>query len=249
VYSPDPPDDDNEDDALYPEFLNRKPQPAAPTEPERRGIIYRGQSSDPTFGFLIALALCVGLIPLIPENSDLRYVIGWSILALFGVMAWLLGTSSIIEREKPENLVWGAIFGVIIAVPFLIVGGGTLATTAHLLFRVSVGNAVQELTPGAVVALVVFVQPLAETLFFRGVMQEHRAGWLVALLASLWSMVLFFPMLDIGRYPGVGIIIGTALVLMNAVYSYVRGRNGLAAAWLCQIVVGFVLLFLPFITT
>ncbi len=247
MYPPDEPDDDEQ----YPEFLKQKPPPpeAAPAEPERRGIIYRGQNSDPTFGYLIALALCVGLIPLIPENSDLRYVIGWSILGGFGVLSWLLGSSARIEQELPENLVWGVIFGVIIAVPFLIVGGGTLATTAHLLFRVSVGGTVRELTPGSVVALLVFVQPLAETLFFRGVMQEHRSGWLVALLASIWSMVLFLPMLDIGRFPGVGIIIGTALVLMNAMYSYVRGRNGLAAAWLCQIVVGFVLLFLPFITT
>jgi hypothetical protein len=29
------------------------------------------------------------------------------------------------------------------------------------------------------------------------------------------------------------------------IYSYVRQRNGLAAAWLCQIVVNVVVLFLP----
>ena len=240
---------DESDDELYPEFLKKPPVVETPAEPERRGILYRGQNSDPTFGYLIAMALCVGLIPLIPDHSDLRYVIGWGILAGFGVLSWLFGSSARIDREVPENLVWGLIFGLIIGVPFLIVGGGTLATTAHLLFRVSVGGEVRELTAGMVLAVLVFVQPLAETLFFRGVLQENRAGWLVALLASLWSMVLYFPMLDIGRFPGVGIVIGSALVLMNATYSYVRSRNGVAAAWLCQIVVGVILLFVPFITS
>jgi hypothetical protein len=32
---------------------------------------------------------------------------------------------------------------------------------------------------------------------------------------------------------------------MNLIYSYVRQRNGLAAAWICQIVANIVLLFLP----
>ena len=42
-------------------------------------------------------------------------------------------------------------------------------------------------------------------------------------------------------------VVGTALVMMNVIYSYVRQRNGLAAAWVCQIVVNLVLLFLPFL--
>ena len=52
-------------------------------------------------------------------------------------------------------------------------------------------------------------------------------------------------MLDVRRFPAVTLIIGTALVMMNLIYSYVRQRNGLAAAWLCQIVINLTLLFLP----
>ena len=42
-----------------------------------RPVGYRGASSDPTFGYLIALALAVGLTALPPEQRDLRYTIIW----------------------------------------------------------------------------------------------------------------------------------------------------------------------------
>ena len=54
-------------------------------------------------------------------------------------------------------------------------------------------------------------------------------------------------MLEVTKFPAVAVIIGTALVMMNMIYAYVRQRNGLAAAWICQIVVNLILLFLPFV--
>ena len=90
--------------------------------------------------------------------------------------------------------------------------------------------------------------PLAETLFFRGVIQEIRTFWVVGILSSIWSILLFFPVLEVNKFPAVAIVVGTALVMMNMIYSYVRQRNGLAAAWVCQIVVNLVLLFIPFLS-
>ncbi|MBI5669668.1 MAG: CPBP family intramembrane metalloprotease [Chloroflexi bacterium] len=211
-------------------------------EPEAAGhsmISYRGATSDPVFGYLIAVALSIGLMPLIPGNADLRYTVIWMVMAGFAVLAWLLGSMTRIGQETPENLVWGAIFGLIIGVPLLLVGGDTLRQTDQRLFV--------NMRPGEVLAFLVFVMPLAETLFFRGLLQENRPFWLVGVLASVWSAFVFFPLLDVGRYPAVGLVIGTALALMNLIYSYVRQRNGLAAAWICQIVASFVLLFLPYI--
>lgn len=206
------------------------------TEPEGQ-IAYRGAANDPVFGYLIAIALSIGLGPLIATDPALRYTIVWGVMAGFGVLAWLLGTSGRIWTETPENLGWGVIFGLIIGVPFLIIGGRTLQQTAQTLF---IG-----MTPGQALAFLVFVIPLAETLFFRGVLQETRRFFIVAVLSSIWSAVVFVPMLDVRRFPAVAIIIGTALIVMNFIYSYVRQRNGLAAAWLCQIVVNLTLLFLP----
>lgn len=211
-------------------FAHAKPKPDDP-------VNYRGATNDPVFGYLIALALSVGLVPLIPTDPALRYTLIWGVMAGFGVLAWLLGKSARIWTETPENLGWGVIFGLIIGVPFLMVGGSTLQQTAERFFL--------NMTPGEALAFLVFVMPLAETLFFRGVLQEQRAFWMVGLLSSLWSALVFLPMLDVRRFPAVTLIIGTALIMMNVIYSYVRQRNGLTAAWLCQIVVNLVLLFLP----
>lgn len=217
--------------------------------PRRDAVTYRSSGSDPTFGYLISMALAVGLAPIVPWNADLRYALIWLVMAGFGVLTWLFGRMTRIGRESPENIIWGAVFGLIIAVPMLTIGGSTLSTTVHLMFRTGIGEEIRALPAGTALALLVFVMPLAESLFFRGVMQENRSFWLVGVLSSLWSLVVFMPMLDIGTYPVIGVIIGIALVMMNLIYAYVRQRNGLAAAWVCQIVVNVVLLFLTFIMT
>jgi hypothetical protein len=222
-----------EDTAYESPFPEHRDGPKEPT------VTYRGATSDPTFGYLIAIALSVGLIPLVPAQTDLRYTLLWTVIAAFGVLSWLMGNSARIWTETPENIAWGAIFGLIISIPLLIVGGATLHQTVRRLFV--------SMSAGETLAFLIFVIPLAETLFFRGVLQEIRTFWLVGILSSVWSGLVFLPMLDVGHFPAVAIVIGVALVMMNITYSYVRQRNGLAAAWVCQIVVNLVLLFLPFI--
>jgi hypothetical protein len=216
--------------------------------PEPARVTYRASGSDPTFGFLVAIALSVGLAPLIPENADLRYAVVWTVLGAFGVLAWLLGETDRIEKETLENLVWGVVFGLILGTPMLLAGGDTLATTVHLVFRTGIGGEIHGLPFGTVLMILIFAMPTAETLFFRGLMQHGRAFWLVGVLSSVWSILLFLPMIEVVQYPAVAIIIGTVLTMMNFMYSYVRRRNGLAAAWLCQITVNLVLLFIPFIS-
>lgn len=207
-------------------------QPSQPT----REVVYRGSGNDPYFGLLLAAAISIGLTPLIAEGaSDMRYTITWGMLALFGIMAWLLGNSPRIGQEKPENLAWGVAFGIILAVPLLAFGGSTLNEAVDLIFR--------DLQVGTMLAYILFVMPLAETLFFRAILQEARPFWAVAIVATIWGVVLFFPLINRGPYP---LIVGIALLMMNSIYGYVRERNGLAAAWICQITVNLVLLFIPF---
>jgi hypothetical protein len=215
-------------------------------EPVR--VTYRATGSDPTFGFLVALALSVGLTPLIPANADLRYIIVWTVLGIFGVLAWLLGDTDRIEKEALENLIWGVVFGVILGAPLLFAGGDTLSTTVQLIFRTGIDGEIRNLPYGAVLAILVFAMPTAETLFFRGLMQHRRPFWLVGILSSVWSILLFFPMIEVMRFPAIAFIIGTALTMMNLMYSYVRQRNGLAATWLCQITVNITLLFIPYLS-
>src|SRR5690606_37906104 len=73
-----------------------EPTPAAPDRERAAG-------ANPAFGFIVAMALSVGLMPLAPENTDVRYIVFWGVLALFGVSAWLFGRMSRIEDETPQD--------------------------------------------------------------------------------------------------------------------------------------------------
>ncbi len=201
-----------EPSATPPEYADAEAPEYEEAEDEREPMQYRGTGSDPTFGYLIALALSFGLLPLIPYNADLRYTLAWGLLALFGVLAWLFGTTTRIGREHASDVIWGAVLGLIVAAPLLLVGGNVLTSTVHLMFQTGVGAEVRSLPPGAVLAYLVFVMPLAETLFFRGFMQQNRSFWLVGLLSSVWSLFLFVPMLDVGAYPLVAVIIAIVLI-------------------------------------
>jgi membrane protease YdiL (CAAX protease family) len=89
----------------------------------------------------------------------------------------------------------------------------------------------------------VFVGALGETLFFRGILQDQR-GILISVLAAGASSVLFF-------WPAAShapvYLVAAALftTVLAGVYSFVRTRYGLAAAYVCQVTVNLMLLFVP----
>lgn len=202
----------------------------------------RTRGNDPAFGLILGFAVSIGLAPLIGTGDpSLRYTLSWGVLAAFGVLAWLLGSLEPIGEEKPDTLVWGVGFGLLIGVPLMLFGGGTLTATVRRAFGM--------MTAGEMLAYALFVMPIAETLFFRGLLHGSRPFWMVGLIASAWSMVLYLPLLEVGSYPLVAVVICVMLVMLNVMYGYVRQRNGLAAAWICQIVANVLVLFLPFVTS
>jgi membrane protease YdiL (CAAX protease family) len=240
---PDPEFEDADYDYAEDDFSDAAAdQPADTLRPDQtEPTSYRAAGSDPNFGYLIALALAVGLIALPPDQRDLRYTLLWLVPAGFGVLAWLFGRTTRIQEDTPENVAWGIAFALIVATPLLAIGGSTLTAMVNRLFG--------GMSAGALLAYLVFVMPLSETLFFRGLLQQERPFWMVGLMSSLWGALLFFPLLDVATYPAIVTLIGVALVLMNLIYSYVRQRNGLAAAWVCQIVTNLVLLFFPYVSS
>jgi hypothetical protein len=195
------------------------------------------QDLDPVFGYIMVMALSIGLTPM---QANVRYVALWAVMAAMGGMAFLIGSGIRLKVTDPGDLVWGISLGVFTGGALLLVGSDTLATTSERLFG----------TEGAVLdtwvlQTTVFVMPIAESLFFRGAMQRVHPIPVVALLASLWSMLMFFPNLSLGETPVVGVVFGTALVLLNFLYSYVHFRHGLAASFFCQISAGTLLLLVP----
>lgn len=232
-------DDSYEEDIPY--DADETDETAAPApDISAGGRRFRSTTGDPTFGFILAIAISIGLAPLVGAGDpSMRYTIAWGMLALFGVLAWLLGNLEPVTRERPDDLVWGIVFGLMIGVPVMLFGGGLLSGAAQRLFP--------DMMPGEVLAYCVFVIPIAETLFFRGILHGSRPFWMVALMSAFWSLILYLPLLDIGAFPLVSIVISLLLVLLNIMYGYVRERNGLAAAWLCQIVASFIVIFVPYV--
>ena len=229
------------------------PEPVAPADgadsaeaaQERTTIAGRTRdrgAGDPLFGFIIAAALSVGLTPLLPESVELRYTLAWGALAGVSVLSWLLGNMERIGQERPENLGWGILYALLLGIPFLV-----------FLSRIVLSPAADRLFPGmssgSLLAFLVFVMPIAETLFFRGLLQGQLAFWLVGLLAAVWNIVLFFPVMwaAVIELPAVTSVIVVLLLMMNLLYVYVRRRNGLAAAWVCQIVANLIILYIPFL--
>ncbi len=208
------------------------------SQPVRR---YRGGGADPAFGFVLAIALSAGLIPLLPANADMRYTIAWGALALVGVLGWLLGNAERIGQEKPENVIWGVAFGVMVSVPFMVFFLPQFRSAASLIFP-GFGF-------GTVLAYLVFVMPLAETLFFRGSLQRQLDFWIVGALGGLWNIILFFPVMwdVLLEFVFVAVFLAIALMTLNMMYSYVRDRNGLASAWICQITASLILFFIPYL--
>ncbi len=202
-------------------------------------VSYRG-AGDPLFGFIIAAALSVGLTPLLPESVELRYTLAWGALAGVSVLSWLFGNLERIGQERPENLGWGVLYGVLLGIPFLVF------LSQHILAPAT-SRVFPGMSAGSLLAFLVFVMPLAETLFFRGLLQSQLVFWLVGLLATLWNIVLFFPVMwqSITDHQVVALVIVLLLLMMNLLYVYVRERNGLASAWICQIVTNLIILYIP----
>ena len=243
MYGYPPPEDD---EAPRIQRVGPSVQPADNEIPDPIRVIPPSSSTDPTLGLLISFALCLGLIALIPENADLRYTLASLSLLVFAGLAWLLGSTDRIGRESPVNLAWGAGFALLVGVPVLIAGGSILSAAARQLFRTGVEGAIVPLPSGVVLAYLVFVIPTAETLMFRGLLQSGRSFLVTGVVGSLWSGLFFLPMIDLSRFPLAALILAILLTLFNMTYAYVRQRNGLAAAWLTQVLINLLVFYLPY---
>jgi hypothetical protein len=231
------------------------PPQAIPVYPEDRDDDWLDESRDasarrtrhdldPVFGYIMAMALSVGLTPV---QANVRYVLLWAFMAAMGGMAFLIGSGIRLKVADPGDLLWGIGLGIFTGVALVFADSNTLATTSERLF--GAGTTDGALIDTWVFQTTVFVMPVAESLFFRGAMQRVYPIPVVALLASIWSMLMFFPNLNLGETPVVGVVFGTALVLLNFLYSYVNFRHGLAASFFCQISAGTLLLLVPRLLT
>lgn len=173
-------------------------------------------------------------------RTDVRYTILWSVLTVVGVVTLLMDEMTV-ERATIRDLLLGLAYGGMIGLPILAVTSGQLRMVSNAVFG--------QLPPAAVFQTVAFTMPLAETLFFRTVFQSRRGLLLTTAAASVWTILLLFPALNVLEFPLVAVVLAISMVFINFVYSYLRERFSVFAAWSCQIAINVSLLFLSRLTS
>lgn len=187
---------------------------------------------DPAFAYIIALIVTVfGLSNFTP---DVRYALLWAGLTVVGAAA-ITADNLYVERPTLRDLAVGVGYGVIIALPLLIIGAPTLRRLSYDIFG-RVGDA-------SVFMALAFAMPMAETLFFRGAFQSARGLVSSVLAASGLSLILFIPAMNLADFPLVAVVIGLAFLMINFVYGYLARRIGLFTAWAAQIAANLLLLW------
>lgn len=200
----------------------------------------RQREADPIFVLMVIGAVSIGLSPV---DANTRYLILWTFLGAAGLVSYTLGMSQRLNLVNINDLISGVVFGLATGISFLIPLGNALNTISDRMF--SVDSTPDKIMDSWVFMAVVFVQPAAETLFFRGAMQQFRNMAITAALATLWTSLLFFPHMELANALSVALTLGVFFIFLNFLYSYVRFRNGLAAAWICQMIAGGFLWFIP----
>ncbi len=189
---------------------------------------------DPALAYVIlVIVTALGLYNL---AADTRFTIVWSALTVLGA-ASIAADRLHVERPNLRDLFVGVGYGALIGVPMMIIAAPALQRLSFDIFG----------RPGDafVFQALAFAMPMGETLFFRGAIQQSRGLLVTVLAASLWSLMLFLPAMNVSAYPLVAIVISLSLCVVNFLYSYLAERVGLFSAWTCQTTISLLLLWVP----
>jgi hypothetical protein len=181
---------------------------------------------------VLYLALAFGTFPL---PGEIRYLLLWTMLIGLGAALLLFDPQRPLGAVEPVRLTWGAGVGFVLSLPIILTASRALARTSFALVPISSA-------PSLFQALVL-TWPLGETLFYRGAIQREHGLVVASLAAGLGQLLLYWPEAD-----GVFAVLFFAVTFATTlafIYSYVRLRYGLAAAYACQVIANLMLIFLP----
>ena len=133
------------------------------------------------------------------------------------------------------NLARGALVGIVAALPLYLLGRDFFYATASRLYGVD------DLL--MLVERAVFLVPLLEESFFRGIVQNERGLLDGALLFGLAQALYFVPLVSV--FPAVIVVMVLGMILLGLLYGYLYERYGLTASTSCHVAVNSVLLVLP----
>ncbi len=185
---------------------------------------------DPYLTFLIFAFVGLGTLRI---GVEARLLILW--LVLLGICLIYAEEKAIDMQYGLVNLGRGAVVGLVISLPLLLLANDALKTTSARLFPLASQAALFQ-------NLVLLAAPI-EGLYFRGFLQRERGLGIAALLYGLGQGILFLP--GLSGFPAVLIAVVVAMALLGFIYGYVCQRYGLSASISCHAMVNLVLLFLP----
>ena len=190
---------------------------------------------DPLYA--LALFLAAELGSFVITSPEMRYTVLWTILLGGGAVMTLVDSHRSRRGVSSGNLVWGVGIALVIGVLLLGFVGAGLRQASILLLPYA--------TDAGVFQSMVLIAPLAETLFYRGVLQERRGLVASTIGAGIGTLLLFWPAGAAANALGSVIGISIFLTLLAGLYGYIRQRFGLAASFACQVTLSCFLFFLP----
>ena len=185
---------------------------------------------DPYLTFLVFAVVGLGTLRV---EVEARLLILW--LVLLGVGLVYAEEKVVAMQYGLVNLGRGAVVGLVISLPLLLLAKDALKATSARLFPLASQAALFQ-------NLVLLAAPI-EGLYFRGFLQRERGLVIAALLYGLGQGVLFLP--GLSGFPVVLAAVVVATALLGFIYGYVCQRYGLSASMSCHATVNLVLLFLP----
>jgi membrane protease YdiL (CAAX protease family) len=191
---------------------------------------YRLARSDPYVTFLVYAVVGLGTWRI---ELEARLLLLW--LVLLGVCLIYAEEKAMAVQYGLVNLGRGAVVGLVISLPLLLLAKDTLKATSARLFPLASQAALFQ-------SLVLLAAPI-EGLYFRGYLQRERGLVAAAVLYGLGQGVIFLP--GLSGFPVVLIAVIVAMALLGFIYGYVCQLYGLSASVSCHATVNLVLLVLP----
>ena len=185
---------------------------------------------DPYLTFVVFALVGLGTLRI---GREARLVVLW--LVLLTICLIYAEEKAISMQYGLVNLGRGAVVGLVISLPLLLLAKDALQSTSTRLFPLS--------SQAALFQSVVLLAAPIEGLYFRGYLQRERGLVGAALLYALGQGVLFLP--GLSGFPAVLAAVVVANALLGFIYGYVCQLYGLSASISCHAVVNLILLFLP----
>ena len=199
-------------------------------EPVTARTLMSGWALNPYLAFLLLVGVGVATLRL---EHVLRLVGLWTVLLtvtlLYAESGHLKGDYSLM------NLARGGLTGIVVALPFYLFAKDFFYATASYLYGV---DDILVLLERAV-----FLVPILEECFFRGVVQYERGLLDGALLFGLAQLLYFVPF--VSTFPLIVIAIALGAILLGLLCGHLYRRYGLTASISCHVAVNLVLLVLP----